>query len=299
MTFCSETRTKWISPLKFFGALAAKFEAKTFLSSWSQIRLYFIPFPINYLSLRSHSTNQPNCYLKGERQKMLTSNSSKNRANAQHSTGPRSIIGKQHSSLNATTHGLTSQSPILPTENPDAFNLHTQSFFDEYHPKTPTEKQLVQDLADTSWRINRIPMLERDLLMLNATQPAGSINVDIPDLQTCNAVTESLRRQERTLASLSMHGHRLSRQFHKTLDQLREIQAVRRETAERDLKKAAAILEMHKHKGLSYNPAEDGFVFSNAEVEAHSQRLIRLNQARHIEHVLFHAPPQYVSSMSH
>src|SRR6266567_1105156 len=165
-----------------------------------------------------------------------------NRGNAQHSTGPRSIIGKQHSALNAVTHGLTSQSPLLPKEDPSAFNRHTQGFFDEYKPKGATEVQLVRDLADTSWCMNRIPMLERDILMLSATLPAGSINVDLPDLQTCRAVEDALRRQERLLANLSMHGHRLSRQFHKTLDKLREIQADRRETEERDLKNAAATL---------------------------------------------------------
>ncbi len=134
--------------------------------------------------------------------------------------------------------------------------------------------------------MNRIPMLERDLLMLSATLPAGSINVDLPDLQTCRAVEEALRRQERLLKNLSMHGQRLSRQFHKTLDQLREIQAVRRQTEERDLKNAAAILELHKHKGIPYDPAEDGFVFSNAEVETCSRLLIHLNEAR------FYAPPE-------
>jgi hypothetical protein len=217
-----------------------------------------------------------------------------NRANARYSTGPRSVIGKQHASLNAITHGLTSQSPVLPAEDPAAFNSHAQAFFDEYQPKGPTEKQLVQDLAATSWRINRIPTLERDLLMLHATAPAGSINVDIPDLKTCRAVEDALRRQERSLANLSMHGHRLSRQFHKTLDQLREIQSVRRETEERDLKRAAAILELHKHKGIPYDPAKDGFVFSNAEIETCSQRLIHLNEARHIEHIRFHAPPEFI-----
>ena len=89
-----------------------------------------------------------------------------------------------------------------------------------------------------------------------------------------------------------MHGHRLSRQFHKTLDKLREIQEVRRETEERDLKRAAAILELHKHKGIPYDPAKDGFVFSNAEVETCSRRLIHLNEARHIEHVRFYAGPE-------
>jgi hypothetical protein len=185
-----------------------------------------------------------------------TNHAAINRANAQHSTGPRSVIGKQHSSLNAVTHGLTSQSPISPGDDPAAFNLHTQGFFDEYKPKGSTETQLVRELADSSWRINRIPAAERDLLMLSANLPAGSINVDIPDLETCLAVEEALRRQERSLANLSMHGHRLSRQFHKTLDKLRDIQAVRRETEERDLKRAAAILELINTKAFPTIPPQ-------------------------------------------
>jgi hypothetical protein len=227
-----------------------------------------------------------------------TNHTAINRANARHSTGPRSAIGKKHSSLNAITHGLTSISPILPREDPAAFNLHAQGFFDEYQPQGSTEIQLVQELADTSWRINRVPAAERDLLMISANLPAGSINVDIPDLETCLAVEDALRRQERSLANLSVHGHRLSRQFHKTLDKLRDIQAVRRETEQRDLKRAAAILELHKHKGIPYNPAEDGFVFTNAQVEAHSQLLIRVNQARQIEYIRFHAPPEFARRAS-
>ena len=88
-----------------------------------------------------------------------------------------------------------------------------------------------------------------------------------------------------------MHSQRLSRQFQKSLSQLREIQADRAERERRDLKDAAAILELHKHKGLPYDPRQDGFVFSRDQVEAFAQRLIRLNESRHIEHVLFHMQP--------
>ena len=45
-------------------------------------------------------------------------------------------------------------------------------------------------------------------------------------------------------------------------------------------------------KVAAYDPAADGFVFSNAEIEVCSQRLIHLNQARHIEHIRFHAVPE-------
>ena len=52
---------------------------------------------------------------------------------------------------------------------------------------------------------------------------------------------------------------------------------------------AAALLEMHKVKGIPYHPAQDGFVFSKDQIETFSQRLIYLNQSRHIEHICFHA----------
>ena len=93
------------------------------------------------------------------------------------------------------------------------------------------------------------------------------------------------------MATLGLHSHRLSRQFQKTLDQLREIQSERRGNQERQLKQASALLELHKHKGIPYDPAEDGFVFSKDQVEAFAQRLMRLNESRHIEYVRFHMPP--------
>jgi hypothetical protein len=176
--------------------------------------------------------------------------------------------------MNALTHGLTSRSPVLATEDPAAYQLHCRQFFDEYQPATPTETQLTQELADTAWRINRIPALEAALL-------------DRAD----SDIVDSLR----ALATLGMHSQRLSRQFQKAVDHLREIQSERRREQERHLRRAAALLELHKHKGIPYDPAElfseNGFVFSKDQVEAFSQRLMRLNESRHIEHVLFHQQP--------
>ena len=187
------------------------------------------------------------------------------------STGPRTAAGKQCSSLNALRHGLTAASPVLPSEDPAAYQHHCRQFLDEYQPATPTESHLTQELADTAWWLNRIPFLEAELFSQD------------PSPQTLIA----------QLATLGLHGSRLSRQFQKSLDQLREIQAERRLQHERDLKRAAALLELHKRKGLSYDPVQDGFVFSKDEIETFSQRLMRLNHSRHIEHVLFHMQPPF------
>src|SRR5579864_8880129 len=209
-------------------------------------------------------------------QPAATNRAAINRANSLHSTGPRTEAGKQRSALNALTHGLTSRMAVLPAEDLAAYQSHCQQFRDEYQPKTPTETQLVQELADTSWRLNRIPLLEADLLARAANPPTeeAAIAFDIVDAH-------------KAIATLGMHSHRLSKQFHKTLEQLRAIQFHRRQGELRDLKDAAAILELHKHKGIPWEPADNGFVFSRDEVERASQRMMRLHESRGIENVRF------------
>jgi hypothetical protein len=195
-----------------------------------------------------------------------------NRANATHSTGPRTESGKIRSARNALTHGLTSRAAILPSEDAAVYQQHCRQFYDEYQPATPTETQLVRELAETTWRLNRIPLLEADLL---SRHPRAI-------------------KSHRALATLGMHSQRLSRQFHRTLDQLRALQADRRTCEARELKQAAALLELHKHQGIPYDPAQDGFVFSNSEIEAHSRRLMRQNEAHHVAYIRFEANPQFV-----
>jgi hypothetical protein len=198
-----------------------------------------------------------------------------NRANARHSTGPRTEAGKQRSALNALTHGLTCRTAVLPSEHPAAYQRHCRELIEEYRPATPTETQLVQELADTSWRLNRIPLLEADLLA-RAQSPAPSPEPPAFDIVDAH----------RALATLGLHGQRLSRQFHKTLEHLREIQEERREREHDTLRDAAAVVQLHKHKGIPYDPAQDGFVFSEAEIEAFWQRRSRVHHARGVEQFL-------------
>jgi len=185
-----------------------------------------------------------------------------NRANSQHSTGPRTEPGKQRSSLNALRHGLTAQTAVLPNEDPETYQRHIQQFLDEYKPATPTETQLVHEIANTAWRINRIPLLEAELL-----SQSPSPQTLIPQL-----------------ATLGLHGSRLSRQFQKALEQLRDIQEERLRLERRQLTEAAELFLRHQRKGLPWDPAElfseqDGFVFSKEQIERHARKLMRQNPA--------------------
>src|SRR5580704_10903068 len=104
---------------------------------------------LNHLTLPTALAAHPRCYNR------VVSDSTINRQNALHSTGPRTDEGKRRSSLNALRHGLTAQLVLLPTEDPEAYRLHSQCFADDNHPQGPIETGLVQLLADIAWRLNR------------------------------------------------------------------------------------------------------------------------------------------------
>jgi len=205
---------------------------------------------------RRSSCPQPDPEKTGEARRAAT-----NRANSAHSTGPRTESGKQRSSQNALRHGLTARTALLPTEDPEAFQRHLQQFLTDCKPANSIETQLIHEMADTAWRINRIPFLEAELL---SQDPNPQIQIPL-------------------LARLGMHGARLSRQFQKAAEHLRDIQEERRRLERRHLNDVAEILIRHQRKGLPWDPAafssEAGFVFSKEQIECHAQHLIHLNPA--------------------
>jgi hypothetical protein len=78
-----------------------------------------------------------------------------NRANAQHSTGPRTSEGKLASSRNSLRHGLASAQLIIPGEDPVAFDALLAALMDEHQPANPTEDILVQEIARSYWLTQR------------------------------------------------------------------------------------------------------------------------------------------------
>jgi hypothetical protein len=196
-----------------------------------------------------------------------------NRANSAHSTGPRTQLGKHRSSQNALSHGLTARTAVLSTEDPDTYQRHIQQFLDEYQPATATETQLVHEIANAAWRLKRIPLLEAQLLSQD------------PNPQTLIP----------TLATLGLHGSRLSRQFQKALDKLRDIQEDRLRLENRQLTEAAELFLSHQRKGLPWDPAafsnETGFVFSKEQLERHAKHLMRQEPFRYAAHPRFQADP--------
>src|SRR5712664_2764194 len=176
----------------------------------------------------------------------------RNRANAAHSTGPKTEAGKKRSSLNAYRHGLTGQTIILPAEDLVAYQDFTRTFFDDYKPVGTLEKQLVQSLADTSWRLNRVAALEHNLIGLAFDEHSNSISTEHPEAHAALVIIEAMREQSRPLAVFGLHTARFSGHFEKTLTPLKYAQKERRATEATQLAEAASLLQMDQKQGIPY-----------------------------------------------
>ncbi len=71
-------------------------------------------------------------------------------------TGPRTPEGKSASSMNAMSHGLTSRMVVLAGEDPAQFQFLRRGLLKEHQPATPTEKLLVEEMAQAHWRLERV-----------------------------------------------------------------------------------------------------------------------------------------------
>ena len=205
----------------------------------------------------------------------MTARTRINRANAQHSTGPNTPEGKQRSSLNALRHGLTGQIVVMPGEDLEAYQRRLASYTQAYRPVGPAEEDLVQALADTAWRLNRVAAMETNLLSLGATTSGAD------SIQDAFSIVAALESQSKALSNLSMHTQRLSRQFERTIKLLHELQKTRKEEEQRDLDNLLDIMEMQKDKGEIYDASKDGFVFSDQQIAV--ARQFRTRNHRHEE----------------
>ena len=83
-----------------------------------------------------------------------------NRNNAQNSTGPRTEEGKSRASQNALKHGLLARDAVLPGEDPADFDAQLAALEADIQPQGALECELVRQLADAQWRMQRLSRLE-------------------------------------------------------------------------------------------------------------------------------------------
>ncbi len=86
-----------------------------------------------------------------------------NRANAQHSTGPRTEAGKQKVSRNAVKHGLTSSRLFIRAGEQEEFDTFQQDLHKRIAPIGAIEDDLYGRILHACWNLRRLRELEEDL----------------------------------------------------------------------------------------------------------------------------------------
>ena len=86
-----------------------------------------------------------------------------NRANALHSTGPKTPEGKAVVRLNALRHGLLTRDVVLPGEDADAFEDLWNQVRADRSPVGPIEEVLVDRIVNAMWRLQRLARVETAL----------------------------------------------------------------------------------------------------------------------------------------
>lgn len=190
-----------------------------------------------------------------------------NRANAQLSTGPKSEETKAKSSLNAVKTGLTGATVLLPSDDVVFYERHVASVFAAWKPETDREKVLVQSIADTEWRLLRIPSLESGIYALGRLQYAEKFAGQPETVRAALLDAYIFQASRRDLTNLSLQESRLRRQREKDLAELEKLTQERLARREAQLNAAAHMYERFKENQDPFNPAEFGFEFSFDEIE--------------------------------
>ena len=125
-------------------------------------------------------------------------------------------------------------------------------------------------------RLNRAAVAT-NLLSLGMIEMEDRIRANHPQAEDALAIALAYLEHNRAFAHISIYRQLLARQFERTLNQFRQVQADRRATEERQLDKAAKILKMHKannpNESAPYNPADDGFrLFERRNRDLHPPR---------------------------
>ena len=104
-----------------------------------------------------------------------------NRANAQHSTGPRTPEGKAASSMNALKHGADAASVVIPGEDAAEYDRMAAEYRRALGPRDIIERFHLDSIIHADWQRRRLRQIEADLyraLVAEGTTP-GKVDVAV------------------------------------------------------------------------------------------------------------------------
>ncbi len=141
--------------------------------------------------------------------------------------GPRTEEGKRIASMNAVKTGLTGRTVLLPSDDADAYRAHITAYEKEYKPVGLRETELVQSMADTQWRLQRIPGLESAIYARGRYEFAEAHANEELSLRKALIDLDTHLKYEKQLRNLQLQESRLTRRYEKESAELRQLQQSR------------------------------------------------------------------------
>jgi hypothetical protein len=108
------------------------------------------------------------------------------------STGPRTLIGKQRTRLNATKHGIFSSVALLDGESRDEFDSLKEGLEKYYDPRGVLEKILVNMLVILFWRYRRLLIAETAEIQTGIAFPDRNTRHQAPSVVTVRVETDGV-----------------------------------------------------------------------------------------------------------
>jgi hypothetical protein len=146
---------------------------------------------------------------------------SANRANAQKSTGPRTVEGKAIVARNAVKHGLLGEQVIVEGEDRPRFTQHRDGMLRALVPVGEVEVSLAERLIGLSWRLQRIERLQVQAFEALCAGPAEGPAGAEEELTLGRIVVQDFS-EARVLDKLLMYERRIEHSLCRMLGELRK-----------------------------------------------------------------------------
>jgi hypothetical protein len=184
--------------------------------------------------------------------------------------------------LSAVTSALTGQATLLPTSDAAQYDQLLREYQNEFQPVGLQESNLVQTLAETTWRMRRTLALEMGIFAKGRIEFAQQFAEHNAEIRISLIEVHTFLTYEKQIRSLQLQEARLSRRADKTSAELRRLQGERREREkadqQRQLEAAAQLYLKAQQSRQPFDAGQNGFVFSNQEIESYLNRKQALKQ---------------------
>jgi len=156
------------------------------------------------------------------------------RINGAKSRGPVTAEGKARSSRNALKHGLKSEMLVLNHEDRQAFEQLRESYRDEFQPTTQSQADLVETMAAARWRLNRLFMVEGQLLEKEMATRLPEVNKQFREIDPegrLSCAFETLS-QGKALSLYIRYEGQINRTYERAFKHLQQLQSRQTQPAE-------------------------------------------------------------------